>query len=593
MALSRFVLPYADVGAGIRPSSGAKLFFYATGTSTFKSTFTDATGSTANANPVIANANGVFPSIFLDGIFNIALKDSNDVQIWTADPVSSPVSLLSPPVFSTVAAMVASTPTSVDGVEVVFAVGMWVTIVNYATNNNSGVMFGTIVAGGTGTADGGSYINLANGMQWKKNYQSAGVLVSHFGAVGDGSTNDTAPIQAAINTGLDIIFDGAYAADNLTQSTNGQQFIGQGASSIIKRASGDLLTSTGNNFHMITLRFQGESNSPTFTGHNIVLNGDHPVLERCGSRWAFGRAVKATGDHVLILGTNDIYQTAKSSASDWDIEIVKDAGAASLYHNIQNIYTSQATGGILMTNTGTSSVSGCQFGRLLCNSGVGGAGASGPYLFNCRINGDVAIEQSNTKMSNSSISADVTIGDNVTTLSGVTFASSCDLQSGQTLTLNNIVECDISTSQLNNITIVNNISADTNNNISIKSQAYTPTWQGSSTNPALGNGGLTGSYSRIDSRYLLSIRLAIGSTTTFGSGEWKFGLPDSNTPAHYYSGSAVMFDNGTAWKIAVSKISTGAAFITVQPDSLNSIRSTSPFTWANTDTLEITLAYDI
>jgi hypothetical protein len=89
MALSRFVLPYADVGAGIRPSSGAKLFFYATGTSTFKSTFTDATGSTANTNPVIANANGVFPAIFFNGSFNVSLKDSNDVQIWTADPVIS------------------------------------------------------------------------------------------------------------------------------------------------------------------------------------------------------------------------------------------------------------------------------------------------------------------------------------------------------------------------------------------------------------------------------------------------------------------------------------------------------------------------
>jgi hypothetical protein len=89
MALSRFVLPYADVGAGIRPSSGAKLFFYATGTSTPKSTFTDDTGATANTNPVIANANGVFPAIFFNGSFNVALKDSNDVQIWTSDPVTS------------------------------------------------------------------------------------------------------------------------------------------------------------------------------------------------------------------------------------------------------------------------------------------------------------------------------------------------------------------------------------------------------------------------------------------------------------------------------------------------------------------------
>ena len=88
MALSRFVLPYADVGAGIIPSSGAKLFFYATGTTTPSTTYADSTGDTANSNPVISDSKGVFPNIFLSGIFNVVLKDANDVQIWTADPVS-------------------------------------------------------------------------------------------------------------------------------------------------------------------------------------------------------------------------------------------------------------------------------------------------------------------------------------------------------------------------------------------------------------------------------------------------------------------------------------------------------------------------
>jgi hypothetical protein len=197
MALSRFVLPYADVGAGIRPSSGAKLFFYATGTSTFKSTFTDATGSTANTNPVIANANGVFPAIFLDGIFNVALKDASDVQIWTEDPYQSSVS--SSFVFSTVAAMTTATPLAIDGSTVVFTSGMFVSIVDYATGNNSGVMFGSIVAGGTGTADGGSYIDLANGTQWKQNFPTSLISPKFFGAVLDGTTGDTLPLQATID----------------------------------------------------------------------------------------------------------------------------------------------------------------------------------------------------------------------------------------------------------------------------------------------------------------------------------------------------------------------------------------------------------
>jgi hypothetical protein len=88
MALARFILPFADVGGGIKPSSGAKLFFYATGTSTPATTFSDSTGDTANTNPVIADANGLFSSIFLSGSFKVILKNKNDVQIWEADPVS-------------------------------------------------------------------------------------------------------------------------------------------------------------------------------------------------------------------------------------------------------------------------------------------------------------------------------------------------------------------------------------------------------------------------------------------------------------------------------------------------------------------------
>jgi hypothetical protein len=250
MALSRFVLPYADVGAGIRPSSGAKLFFYASGTSTFKSTFTDATGSTANTNPVIANANGVFPAIFLDGVFNVALKDSNDVQIYTADPVYS--GSFTSPVFSTVAAMVASSPAAIDGFIVEFTVGMFVSVVDYATGNDSGVLFGSIVAGGTGTADGGSYIDLANGMQWKQNFPSL-ITVKMFGAVGDGVVNDTIKIQAAIDavaaiignasaydgSGYSVFFpNGTYLVTTITMSNiDGVALVGDGSRGAVIESS--------------------------------------------------------------------------------------------------------------------------------------------------------------------------------------------------------------------------------------------------------------------------------------------------------------------------------------------------------------------
>lgn len=86
---SRFVIPNADVGNGIQPEDGAKLSFLETGTSTDKATFSDAAGTIPNANPVIADANGVFPDIFIVGTYKVILTDKNDVQtgFGEADPV--------------------------------------------------------------------------------------------------------------------------------------------------------------------------------------------------------------------------------------------------------------------------------------------------------------------------------------------------------------------------------------------------------------------------------------------------------------------------------------------------------------------------
>lgn len=87
----RFVSPWVDVGNGITPSDGAQLFFFATGTANEIDTFSDEALTTANANPVIADADGVFPDIFLTDLvdYKAVLKDKDDVQIRERDPVTS------------------------------------------------------------------------------------------------------------------------------------------------------------------------------------------------------------------------------------------------------------------------------------------------------------------------------------------------------------------------------------------------------------------------------------------------------------------------------------------------------------------------
>jgi hypothetical protein len=154
---SRFILPFADVGSGIKPSSGARLFFYETGTNTFKNTFTDQAATTPNANPVIADSNGVFSNIFIDGTYKVILQNTNSTQIWEADPIVSVISVENEiNRFDNVAEMIASN-LSISALALCKRRNLAGPLVD-------GLLF-NISAVGAGTANGGTIYDLSNGNQ--------------------------------------------------------------------------------------------------------------------------------------------------------------------------------------------------------------------------------------------------------------------------------------------------------------------------------------------------------------------------------------------------------------------------------------------
>lgn len=85
----RFTNPFAQwVSGNSIVGAGYKLYFYTTATSTPKNTYSDNDLLVANANPVVADADGKFSDIFLSpGQYKVVLKTSADVTVWTADPV--------------------------------------------------------------------------------------------------------------------------------------------------------------------------------------------------------------------------------------------------------------------------------------------------------------------------------------------------------------------------------------------------------------------------------------------------------------------------------------------------------------------------
>lgn len=68
------------------PLAGGKLYTYAQGTSTPKTTYTDSTLGTANTNPVILDAAGE-ADVWLSGNYKFALYSSADALQWTIDGI--------------------------------------------------------------------------------------------------------------------------------------------------------------------------------------------------------------------------------------------------------------------------------------------------------------------------------------------------------------------------------------------------------------------------------------------------------------------------------------------------------------------------
>jgi hypothetical protein len=272
---SRFIMPTADVGKGLTPSDGAKLSFFITGTSTPKDTFTTETAITPNSNPVIADSNGVFPDIFITGTYKVTLTDKNDVQsgFGEADPVSETVGVGDSnndkrygPVFATVAAMTAANPVAIDGIVVNPVVGMVVGIDDYATGNKSGFLIGTVVATATGTADGGSFIDLANGLQWEQSFTNT-LNVKQFGAKGDGTTDDLVALTAAHAFSSDVDYPGGVygvTGNILDTSSSGNNITGAGYESTEFKLLANVST---------VFRFAGTGSGPTFHSSFNTMKG--------------------------------------------------------------------------------------------------------------------------------------------------------------------------------------------------------------------------------------------------------------------------------------------------------------------------------
>lgn len=138
----------------------ARLYFYDNNTFNFTDVYSDPELTQVLDNPVVADGAGRFPQIFIDTskVYRVWLKDRNDKQVTPYIDDYTPL---------IVAADVNGV--SVDTLQIAiasdFKVGRIVNTTGYHSANDGGAAQYIVVPGGTGTDDGGSYLDMNNGNQ--------------------------------------------------------------------------------------------------------------------------------------------------------------------------------------------------------------------------------------------------------------------------------------------------------------------------------------------------------------------------------------------------------------------------------------------
>ena len=252
------------------PLSGGLLYTYAAGTSTPLATYTSVTGSIQNANPIVLDSAGRVPNeiwITYGFGYKFVLQNSSFVQIGTWDniPTNAPPPLLNDA--SSIAYEQGYTVTAgsfvVGKTYLITSVGTTNFVAIGAASNTVGTYFVATGAGsGTGTAE------LSRTVQ---NKLQEIFSVKDFGAIGDGSADDTSAIQAAIaaaiaavkittisglggatfyaGSGPTVFFPSgiykisSYLTANAQQSVNYLNFVGEN-STIIPTSATTVVTTT-------------------------------------------------------------------------------------------------------------------------------------------------------------------------------------------------------------------------------------------------------------------------------------------------------------------------------------------------------------
>ncbi len=239
-----------------KPYAGAKAYFYITGTTTAQNTYSDYALTVPNANPVVADGNGMWGPIYLlpNVRYRVTLKTSTDALIYTQDDYAGTqgtntftsqtyVATLGQTVFTVSASYTPGSATCsvylngaklISGLDYTETSSTVITLITGAgLGDNVEIITGSPVNDNASSSALVTFLQAGTGAVSRtvQSKERDTVSVKDFGAVGDGVTDDTAAIQAAITASSAVVFPaGTYkVSSSITLPAAARTIFGYGA----------------------------------------------------------------------------------------------------------------------------------------------------------------------------------------------------------------------------------------------------------------------------------------------------------------------------------------------------------------------------
>ena len=128
-------------------------------------------------------------------------------------------------------------------------------------------------------------------------------------------------------------------------------------------------------------------------------------------------------------------------------------------------------------------------------------------------------------------------------------------------------------------------------------------WKAATTNPALGNGTWTGYYQQINKTVFVRVRIKMGSTTTYGTGDYRIDLPVTAKTTGWqngdplglfqaYDATATAIYGGQVLWLSSTQVSAAYYGNIAGTLFLSNVNKDNPFTLATNDEIKFYFTYE-